>query len=120
MRAGNTFYAKFPGHATVAALLKRPVSAQAKHYLLETNNVGWLDRLTVTKGRKRVFRFWLPGGGYDENLCSERPIYEVIEYIHANPVRRGLVERPIDWYWSSAGFWEGDRAGPIKMDPLAL
>ncbi len=104
----------------ILAALKRPVSGQAKRHLLETNNLVWLDRLTVTKGRKSVFRFWLPGGGYDENLCSDRPIHEVIDYIHANPMRRRLVERPIDWYWSSARFWEDGRSGPLKMDPVVL
>jgi putative transposase len=104
----------------ILAALKRPVSGQAKRHLTETNNAAWLARLTVPKGRKTVFRFWLPGGGYDENLCSDRPIHEVIEYIHANPVRRGLVERAIDWYWSSARFWEGGRSGPLKMAPLLL
>jgi len=31
----------------------------------------------------------------------------VIDYIHANPVRRGLVAMATDWTWSSARFWEG-------------
>jgi hypothetical protein len=26
---------------------------------------------------------------------------ETIEYIHLNPVKRGLVKRPEDWKWSS-------------------
>lgn len=104
----------------ILAALKRPVSGRAKRHLLETNNADWLARLTVAKGRKTVFRFWLPGGGYDENLCSDRPVHEVIEYIHANPVRRGLVDSPIDWCWSSARFWEGDGSGPLKMDALPL
>jgi putative transposase len=30
-----------------------------------------------------------------------------IDYIHRNPVRRGLVERAIDWQWSSARWYEG-------------
>jgi hypothetical protein len=32
---------------------------------------------------------------------------EMIDYIHANPVRRGLVERAKEWKWSSAGWREG-------------
>jgi hypothetical protein len=31
----------------------------------------------------------------------------MIEYIHANPVRRGLVQRPEDWKWSSSGWADG-------------
>jgi hypothetical protein len=38
---------------------------------------------------------------------AERPAAAVIDFIHANPVRRGLVEQPTDWEWSSARFWEG-------------
>jgi hypothetical protein len=30
----------------------------------------------------------------------------MIDYVHANPVRKGLVVRPADWKWSSAGWCE--------------
>jgi hypothetical protein len=30
-----------------------------------------------------------------------------IEYVHANPVRRGLVSRAVDRPWSSARAWAG-------------
>jgi putative transposase len=29
----------------------------------------------------------------------------MIDYLHLNPVRRGLVEKPEDWKWSSAGWF---------------
>jgi putative transposase len=104
--------------ANILAALKRPVSKKAKDYLTETSATAWLQRLTVREGKTNVFRFWLPGGGYDRNLCGERPLAEVIAYIHANPVRRGLVSHPEAWYWSSARFWAGDATGPLAMDPL--
>jgi len=31
----------------------------------------------------------------------------MIDYIHGNPIRRGLVIRPEDWKWSSADWYEG-------------
>jgi putative transposase len=40
----------------------------------------------------------------------------MIEYIHANPVRRELVARPKDWEWSSARWYAGMRPVPIEMD----
>ncbi len=104
----------------VLGALKRPVSAAAKQYLTETHAVRWLQRLTVRRGNREVFRFWQAGGGYDKNLCEEAAIYEIIAYIHANPVRRGLVERPEDWLWSSARFWAGDVSGPLVMDAIEL
>ena len=33
--------------------------------------------------------------------------WEKVEYIHLNPVRRGLVARPEDWTWSSAAEYSG-------------
>ena len=43
----------------------------------------------------------------------------MIEYIHHNPVRRGLVGNPTDWLWSSAGWYAGVKDVPLKMDPLS-
>ena len=33
--------------------------------------------------------------------------WEKVEYIHLNPVRRGLVAKPEDWTWSSAAEYSG-------------
>ena len=51
---------------------------------------------------KKVFRFWQTGGGFDRNLWNAKAIHSSINYIEANPVRAGLVEKPEDWQWSSA------------------
>lgn len=61
--------------------------------------------------------FWQRGGGYDRNLRSSSDIREKIEYIHQNPVRRGLVENPSDWEWSSARDYEGESGVvPLRRD----
>jgi putative transposase len=36
--------------------------------------------------------------------------YQKITYLHHNPVRIGVVERPEDWVYSSAGDYAGGRA----------
>ena len=38
---------------------------------------------------------------YDFNVWSERKRIEKLRYMHRNPVKRGLVEKPEDWEWSS-------------------
>jgi REP-associated tyrosine transposase len=38
---------------------------------------------------------------YDFNVFSARKRTEKLRYMHRNPVKRGLVERPEDWKWSS-------------------
>ena len=45
--------------------------------------------------------FWQPRY-YDFNVCRERKLMEKLDYMHRNPVQRGLVARPEDWTWSSA------------------
>jgi len=100
----------------ILVALKRPVSDAAREYLERTGNVAWLSRLTVRYPSRRVFRFWQPGGGFDRNICHEKSLSAVLEYIHLNPVRRGLVAQTTDWEWSSARYWEGLTDTPIAMD----
>ncbi|WP_417851928.1 REP-associated tyrosine transposase [Thalassoglobus sp.] len=104
----------------ILAALKAPVSRAAKQFLMERNEQQWLQRLTTKHGHRETFRFWQPGGGFDSNLWSEKPIENVIDYIHANPVRRGLVIRPSDWAWSSARAHLGDEGVPLKIDQVDL
>jgi putative transposase len=74
-----------------------------------------LDRLQGSDG---AAHFWQPGGGYDRNIHSMKEFNEKRNYIHNNPVTRGLVARPEDWPWSSARWYAGDRTGPVSLNPL--
>jgi putative transposase len=38
---------------------------------------------------------------YDRNVRDYDEFVEKLRYIHRNPVKRELVERPEDWEWSS-------------------
>jgi len=68
----------------------------------------------------RSYRFWQRGGGYDRNLWEPRHVWSAIDYIHANPTRRGLCERPEDWPWSSAGAYADPTCGPLTPDWISL
>jgi REP element-mobilizing transposase RayT len=52
------------------------------------------------------------------SIYSEAMFMEKVNYIHLNPVRAGLVEREIDYRWSSARIWQRKEAEdePLKMD----
>jgi hypothetical protein len=63
------------------------------------------------------FRFWQAGGGYDRNIEKHATLFQMIEYIHLNPVRRGLVKAATDWPWSSASWYEGKKC-VIPMDTI--
>ena len=114
----------YPGDAPeqMSAFLravKEPVARKAIRYLKD-NASEWLARVTVHEGRRVRHRFWQPGGGYDRNITSTEALRAVIDYIHANPVRRGLVARVEDWQWSSARWYAGLRPVKLEMDRGAL
>jgi len=100
--------------------LKRPVSRKAKTQLMSEGHTVWVERLTVLRAGKPTFRFWLPGGGFDRNVVHQQALKNMAEYMHANPVRRGLVRSPLDWKWSSASFYAGKSDVPLRMDALPL
>ena len=43
---------------------------------------------------------------YCFEIYSEAKLEEKLRYIHLNPVRAGLVEKTVDWKWSSARWYE--------------
>jgi putative transposase len=52
---------------------------------------------------------------YDFNVWSAEKQTEKVKYMHRNPVKRGLVERPEQWAWSSfRGYLFGETA-PVRV-----
>lgn len=103
----------------VAEILKGIKLASSRQAIawLKKNSPDFLERLEDTQPNgSRVFRFWQRGGGYDRNLSSARDVHRKLRYIHENPVRRGLVERTVDWRWSSALAWESGADGLLSID----
>jgi putative transposase len=60
-------------------------------------------------------RFWLPRF-YDFNTWSAGKIREKLDYMHFNPVSRGLVKNPSEWIWSSFLFYETGEKGLVPID----
>ena len=88
--------------------IKRPFSFRVKQQLANIND-ALLQRLTIRqRPNKSTFRFWQEGPGYDRNICTEKVLMSAIDSIHMNPVRRGLVQRTIDYRWSSARWYASD------------
>jgi putative transposase len=53
---------------------------------------------------------------YDFNVWSENKFVEKIRYIHRNPVRRGLVEEPDQWRWSSFRQYAHGVDGAVEIE----
>jgi len=117
----------FPNHTSydISAFtraLKQPVSRRAMRYL-EKHEPQWLPKLTRTRGKRIERLFWQSGGGYDRNIVEPGTLDATIDYIHGNPVRRGLVDKAVDWLWSSARWYAGigeDDTQRVKIDPLLV
>ncbi len=101
--------------ADVTSRLKREFARKVVTRWRELN-APILTKLTDADGRTR---FWQPGGGYDRNIVSEHELREKIDYIHANPVRRGLANFPTDYSWSSARSYASDRNATLRIDPIS-
>ena len=96
--------------------IKQPVARQAIAYL-KRNDPAFLNRLQFPNSNGRVnHRFWQAGGGYDRNITNAQMAWNLVTYIHENPVRRGLVDTQTDWIWSSAQWYEGSSDVPLSMD----
>ena len=96
------------GVSRFLAHVKRSCSVQVKDDLV-TARSRLLDRLTIReRPGRRVFRFWQEGPGFDRNLNTPAAVLASIDYIHRNPVTRGLVKQAADWRWSSARWFLSD------------
>lgn len=103
--------------AVIRRLIKEPVSQQAiawmKHHAPER-----LTQVERRRGKRLEHLFWQSGGGYDRNITEPKTLLLMIDYLHLNPVRRGLVARAEDWAWSSAGWFLDQRTVPLIPDRI--
>ena len=74
-------------------------------------------RDNVMAGDAGLPRFW-ESRFHDFNVYSGYKVREKLEYMHANPVKRGLVKSPGEWLWSSFWFYEKGESGLVRIDPV--
>ena len=73
--------------------------------------------LGFSRWGEELAHFWQPRF-YDFNVYSSRKLREKLEYMHANPVKRGLVKNPGTWIWSSYLFYEKGEKGLVEIDAV--
>ena len=103
--------------ARIRQAIKAPIGSAAIAWLT-TNDPEWLPRITRKRGAGTERLCWQSGGGHDRNIIEPVTLMNMINYIHANPVRRGLVERASDWEWTSAAFLQIGGDSPIPVDRI--
>ena len=53
---------------------------------------------------------------YDFNVWTPKKWIEKLRYMHRNPVKRGLVEKPEDWTWSSFRHYMTGAEGAVEIE----
>jgi putative transposase len=53
---------------------------------------------------------------YDFNVWTTKKRMEKLRYMHRNPVKRGLVESPEQWRWSSYRYYLLGETGPVRVN----
>ncbi|MCB2199634.1 transposase [bacterium] len=93
---------------TISGILhgvKRGFSWQANRYLKSLPDLRRFNELLPMRRGETGYRFWQVGGGYDRIIRSKEALRKMIVYIHGNPVRKGMVQIPEEYPWSSAKEW---------------
>ncbi len=88
----------------ISLILKHTKGRMSRKYGEYLKNIDKkiYEKYLITFRGKLTFRFWQRGGGYDRNMTDGKAIHSSIQYIEANSVRAGFVEKPEEWKWSSA------------------
>lgn len=97
--------------------VKSSVSRKALAFLRK-QAPDWMEKLKAERGDRTEYHFWQRGGGYDRNITEPGTLLRMIDYVHMNPVRKGLVEQASDWKWSSAGWYAGMTPNTLEPDPI--
>ncbi len=86
--------------------------------VLEAIKVGSTRRINAQ--RRERGELW-QGRFFDRALRTVKEYSETVEYIHLNPVRRGLVRRPEEWKWSSVHEYQPHGyVPPVGFLPLRI
>jgi REP-associated tyrosine transposase len=105
-------YVVMPEH--VHLLISEPmVGTPSTAMQMLKQRVSRLVRKGTEHGKDRSFwetRF------YDFNVRTKKKKVEKLVYMHMNPVKRGLVDQPEDWPWSSYSFYQEKGTILIPID----
>ncbi len=67
--------------------------------------------------KRQIYKVW-DEGFFDENIFTQEFLNQKIQYIHYNPVRKGLAKDPEDYYFSSARNFVCQKESPLEVDEL--
>jgi REP element-mobilizing transposase RayT len=87
---------------------------------LNQQNSPWLLHLKNAKQPNKVdqeYQVWQPGF-HPQAIQSDTMLLQKLEYIHNNPVKRGYVDEPSHWRYSSNRLYKG-QSGILPIECLS-
>jgi len=91
------------------------MKADGRDTLLE-----WL-KLATQRARADRDELGLWQDGFHPQATTTRPVFEQkLRYLHENPVRKGLVRTPEEWWYSSARCYAGLKDCAMDVDYLEI
>lgn len=80
----------------------------------------WVFRKAAEEARKgSKHQVWQPGN-HPETIESAKFLRQKLDYLHDNPRRKGFVDRPEHWLYSSAGSYILGEPGPMEIDVIEV
>jgi putative transposase len=116
----NHFHAIVGGAALTRAVadLKRHTARRVLEQL-EADRCEWLlERLRQLRHPRKVeseYQFWQEGF-HPQAMVTDEIMMQKLEYLHNNPVKRGLVASPEHWRYSSAHEWLPGANPALRVD----
>jgi len=110
------FIADSPNLSGEIANFKSFTASRILDYLHQNGRRFLLDQLRWSKEKHkddRTYQVWQEGS-HPEMIFNENMLMEKLEYMHYNPVRRGYVDDPGHWRYSSALNYAG-KQGLIEL-----
>jgi REP element-mobilizing transposase RayT len=101
--------------------LKRSTSREITRRLQEDRQgpVLWRMRRAVDPCKENDYRVW-QRGYHPIAIFTPDFLRGKLDYLHANPVRKGYVRAPEEWLYSSAYDYAHDATGVMEIDRLAV
>ncbi len=100
--------------------LKRFTANKIIQELKDENKTDILEKFRKQKRTYKAnstYQVWQEGF-HPKLISTEDMLAQKIDYIHQNPIRKGLVKKITDWEYSSARYYYLDEEGLIKIESI--
>lgn len=104
-----------PERANPSVVMQAIKQGFARRLLPRLRKAEDVQQLSLWTGPMERGRIWQPRF-YDFVVFSEKKRVEKLRYMHRNPVKRGLVQVPQLWAWSSFRHYAYDEPGPVLVN----